>query len=173
MTLPYRLFILNFAGVCFLIWCWWCGYIQQITLADEHHMWAYIGGLFLLGVASTFRLAIKLETARRSSDGMTIRKRSISAKSLLIRGEHLGVIASVLFILGIIGNAIGIRAGFGHITADALGSVDGVRGIFAQFLSGSVTTFGSTIIGGSLSIWTMCNAQMLWTETALFELDCS
>jgi hypothetical protein len=164
MSLPHKLYITNFAGACYLTWCWWCGYLQQVTLADEHHMWAYIGALFLLGVISTFHLAFRLERAR--ADATTK-----SAKALLIRGEHLGVIASLLFILGIIGNAIGIRAGFGHITADALSSADGVRSLFAQFLAGSVTTFGSTIVGGSLSAWTMVNAQMLWTETSLLELE--
>lgn len=171
MSLPYRLFVLNIAGACFLIWAFWIGYAQRVTSADVAHMWAIIGALFLFGVLSTFRLALRLENAKRAADMMTILKKTKTAKSLVIKGEHLGTIVSALFILGIVGNAIGILSGFGGIDLNALDSADGIRKLSVQVLSGATTTFGSTIVGATLALWTMCNAQMLWTETALFELE--
>jgi prepilin signal peptidase PulO-like enzyme (type II secretory pathway) len=94
MTLPYRLFVTNTAGACFLIWSFWIGYAQRVTSADVAHMWAIIGAMFLYGVISTFRLAFRLERARRAADMMTILKKTKTAKGLLIKGEHLGTIVS-------------------------------------------------------------------------------
>jgi hypothetical protein len=163
MTLPWKLYITNTAGACFLIWAFWIGYAQRVTSADVAHMWAVIGTMFLYGVISTFRLSFALEKSR-SGAGQ-------NAKQLLVRGEHLGTIVSALFILGIVGNAIGILSGFGGIDLNALDSADGIRKLSVQVLSGATTTFGSTIVGATLALWTMCNAQMLWTETALLALE--
>lgn len=170
MTLPHKLYILNFAGACFLVWAYWLGYIARVTEGDIAHMAEIMAGLFLLGLVSTFRMAFKVE-AIRDKPNMTANGRLKSIRALIVRGEHLLVFSGSLFILSIIGNAIGIKAGFHGIDVQSLASSEGVLRLGAQVLSGASMTFGSTIIGASLSIWTTFNAMMLYTEMRLLELE--
>lgn len=170
MTLPYKLFVANFAGACLLIWCYWLGYIARVTEGDIAHMAEIMAGLFLLGLVSTFRIAFKVEAIRDRAD-FTANGRLKSIRAMIIRAEHLIVFSGSLFILSIIGNAIGIKAGFHGIDAQSLATADGVQKLGAQVLSGASMTFGSTIIGASLSLWTTFNAMMLHTEMRLLELE--
>lgn len=170
MTLPYKLFVANFAGACLLIWCYWLGYIARVTEGDIAHMAEIMTGLFLLGVVSTFRIAFKVEAIRDKPD-LTAKGRLKSVQSLIIRAEHLAVFSGVLFILSIIGNGIGIKAMFHGIDAQSLATEAGGQQLIVQVLSGAGMTFGSTIIGAALSIWTTFNAMMLFTEMRLLELE--
>lgn len=170
MTLPYRLFVLNFAGACLFVWAWWLGYIARVTEGDIAHMAEIMAGLFLLGLVSTFRIAFKVEAIRDRPD-YTANGRLKSIRALMIRSKHLVVFSSVLFILSIIGNAIGIKAMFHGIDPSALAAADVGPKLGLQVMGGASMTFGSTIIGASLHIWTILNAMMLYTEMSLLELE--
>ncbi len=170
MTLPYRLFVINFAGTCGLVWCWWLGYIARVIEGDTAHMAEIMSALFLLGIVSTFRMAFKVEAIRNKPD-FTANGRLKSIKALIIRAKHIIVFSGVLFVLGIIGNAIGIKAMFHGIDLQALGSPDAGPKLSLQVMGGASMTFGSTIIGASLYIWTTFNAMMLYTEMLLLELE--
>lgn len=170
MTLPYRLFVTNFAGACLVIWCYWLGYIARVTEGDIAHMAEIMAGLFLLGLISTFRIAFKVEAIRDRAD-FTANGRLKSIRALMIKSKHLVVFSSVLFILSIIGNAIGIKAMFHGIDPSALASPDVGAKLGLQVMGGASMTFGSTIIGASLHVWTILNAMMLFTEMSLLELE--
>jgi hypothetical protein len=172
MSLPHKLYIMNFAGACLIVWCWWLGYIARVVEGDIAHMAEIMAGLFLLGTVSTFRLAFKVEAIRDRAD-MTAKGRLKSIQALIIKSEHLVVFASVLFILSIIGNAIGIKAMFHGIDPQSLASADGGQSLIAQVMNGAGMSFGSTIIGAGLYIWTIFNAMMLYTEMRLLELEAS
>lgn len=173
MSLPWRLFIANFAGACLVIWAYSLGYIARVTEGDIAHMAEIMATLFLVGVVSTFRLAFQVSAIRERTNMTTINARLKSVKSLIIKAEHLSVFSGLLFILSIIGNAIGIKAGFHGIDVQSLATADGVLKLGAQVLSGASMTFGSTIIGASLSIWTTLNAMTLHTAMRLLELEAS
>ncbi len=170
MTLPYRLFVINFAGTCGLVWCWWLGYIARVIEGDTAHMAEIMSALFLLGIVSTFRMAFKVEAIRNKPD-FTANGRLKSIKALIIRAKHIVVFSGSLFILSIIGNAIGIKAMFHGIDGQSLASADGGQQLIVQVMAGAGMTFGSTIIGAALSIWTTFNAMMLYTEMMLLELE--
>lgn len=172
MRLPYRLFIMNFAGACLVVWAYWVGYIARVTEGDTAHMAEIMAGLFLLGVASTFRTAFKVEAIRDKAD-LTANGRLKGIRALIIRARHIVVFTGILFILSIIGNAIGIKAMFHGIDPSSLSSPDGGQGLVAQVMAGAGMSFGSTIIGASLYIWTTFNAMMLYTEMKLLELEAS
>ncbi|KRB22660.1 hypothetical protein [Mesorhizobium sp. Root172] len=170
MTLPYRLFVANTAGACLLIWCYWLGYIARVTEGDIAHMAEIMAGLFLIGLISTFRIAFKVEAIRDRAD-YTANGRLKSIRALMIKSKHLIVFSSTLFILSIIGNAIGIKAMFHGIDPSVLASPDVGAKLGLQVMGGASMTFGSTIIGASLHIWTILNAMMLYTEMSLLELE--
>lgn len=144
-----RLAVLNFAGACFLAWAWWLGYVARVTEADGAHMTWIIAGLFLVGLLSTFWQALKT-----GSPGA-------SRRSAMIASGHLYDIFAGLFILGIIGNAIGFLTAFGGVNVADLATPDGMRKAGAQLLSGASTAFGSTIVGLALALWTSANLRVL------------
>jgi hypothetical protein len=170
MTLPYKLFVANTAGACLLIWAYWLGYIARVTEGDIAHMAEIMAGMFLLGLVSTFRIAFKVEAIRDRSD-FTANGRLKSIRALMIKSKHLIVFSSVLFILGIIGNAIGIKAMFYGIDVSALASPEAGPKLGLQVMGGASMTFGATIVGASFHIWTILNAMMLYTEMSLLELE--
>lgn len=144
-----RLFITNFAGLCFIAWAWWCGYVARVVEADGAHMAYIIAAVFVAGVASTFWQASRVG--------------KISADASRIGSAHLYDLFAALFILGIIGNAIGFLNAFGGVNIDDLGTPEGVRKAGAQLLSGAGTAFGSTLVGLSLALWTSVNLRILAT----------
>ncbi|MGY2995436.1 hypothetical protein [Mesorhizobium sp. URHB0026] len=170
MTLPYRLFVTNFAGACLLVWCYWLGYITSLIDGDIGHMAEAMAGLFLLGLASTFRIAFKVEAIRYRAD-YTANGRLKSIRALMIKSKHLVIFTGVVFMLSIIGNGIGIRYMFHGIDPASIGSADGGQSLIAHVMAGAGTSFGSTIIGAALYIWTSLNAMMLYTEMELLELE--
>lgn len=147
-----RLAILNFAGACFLAWAWMMGYVERVTKADGAHMTYVIAALFAIGLASTFWQMMKV-----ASPG-------VSKRGALISSGHLYDIFAGLFILGIIGNAIGFLNAFGGVNVADLASPDGMRKAGAQLLSGASTAFGSTIVGLALALWTSANLRVLATR---------
>jgi hypothetical protein len=151
MSLPHKLYIMNFAGACLIVWCWWLGYIARVIEGDIAHMAEIMAGLFLLGAVSTFRLAFKVEAIRDRAD-MTAKGRLKSIQALIIKSEHLVVFASVLFILSIIGNAIGIKSMFHGIDPQSLASADGGQSLIAQVMNGAVHGNEAPRIG-SLVTW--------------------
>lgn len=157
-----KLFILNFAGLCLVAWAWATGFVDRVIAADAAHMWAVMCGLFAVGLYSAFTAARDLGKAGGDMKAL---------RACRIRSEHLGLIAVGLFTLGIIGNAIGIINGFTGIDVNALGDADGVKRLGAQVLAGASATFGATIVGAALALWTMVNTSIIYTGTALLELE--
>lgn len=144
-----RLYVLNVAGACFVVWAYWLGFVERVTKADGAHMTLIIAAVFLAGLLSTFWQAAKV--------GKT------SKRVLLIDSGHLYDVLAGLFILGIIGNAIGFLMAFGGINIADLASPEGMRKGGAQLLSGASTAFGSTIVGLVLALWTSANLRVLAT----------
>ena len=84
-----------------------------------------------------------------------------SKRSLLISSGHLYDLFTGLFILGIVGNAIGFLTAFGGVNVADLATPEGMRKAGAQLLSGASTAFGSTIVGLVLALWTSANLRVL------------
>lgn len=161
MTLTSRLFIVNFAGACLAAWAWWNGSIQQFAKADSSHFGLFILALFIAITASAFVRAREIDKAASQID----------LKRARIRAEHIATAVAAMFMLGIIGNAKGLIAGFDGISAEALMTAEGGAKFAAQVLAGISTTFGATVIGTALALWTTANAQAINTRLSLRELD--
>lgn len=156
-----RLYIVNFAAFAFMVWAWFNGSIERIAAADSSGMGAFITVLFAAGVVSVFW------QARATGKAESLKQ----VRAVRIRSEHLGTLAAALFILGIVGNAQGLLHGFSGISLDALGTAEGAKTFGTQVLAGISSTFGATIIGSLLALWTLMNTQILFTKLALLELD--
>lgn len=144
-----RLFIANVAGCCIVAYAWFLGYVERITQADGAHMTYIIAAVFAAGVLSTFWQASRVGR--------------VSADQSRIGSAHLYDLFAALFILGIIGNAIGFLNAFGGVNIADLATPEGVRKAGAQLLSGAGTAFGSTLVGLSLALWTSVNLRILAT----------
>ena len=144
-----RLFIANFAGCCVVSYAWYLGFVGRIAAADGAHMTAVIAAVFFAGLVSTF-----WQASRVGRDSVEICR---------IGSAHLYDLFAALFILGIIGNAIGFLNAFGGVNVADLATPEGVRKAGAQLLSGAGTAFGSTLVGLSLALWTSVNLRILAT----------
>lgn len=157
-----KLFIVNFAGACLLAWAWMLGYLGKLAQADASHMGLLIAAVFVVGVASTLWQARKVDKASRLPDNpYGNRQRLLGKRIITTSSAHLGDLLTLLFILGILGNAIGFLMAFGMIKMD--GSTEAMRAAGAQLLAGTGTAFGSTITGLSLAAWTIVNLRILTT----------
>lgn len=150
----FRLTIFNICGAAGLIAAWRLGYVQQVVEADAVHMAYIIAAVFAVGIVSNFWCTVKATAVRFK--GMARR----DVVGLQIRTEHLRDIFAALFILGIIGNAVGMIVAFGGGSGDA--------GEIAQrVLAGIGTSFGSTVAGLTLALWLMGANRILATEIDL------
>jgi len=160
MTTTARLFIANTAGACVVAWAAWQGHIARLPAADGAHMTLVIAAVFAYGLAATFWYGRGADEA----DYACLNETRQDYRAMLLRNTaHLHDLLAGLFILGIVGNAIGFLSAFGGIDTSALTTPEGMRAAGAQLLAGSGTAFGSTIVGLSLAIWTMVNLRILAT----------
>jgi hypothetical protein len=158
MTTTRRLVIANMAGACFVAWAWAMGYVQRLLAADGAHMTLVIGAVFAYGLAATFWFGRKVDKNSRVTPWA-----HVTHARLVRNTAHLHDLFAGLFILGIIGNAIGFLSAFGGIDIASLTTPEGMRAAGAQLLAGSGTAFGSTIVGLTLALWTMVNLRILAT----------
>ncbi|TPJ86975.1 MULTISPECIES: hypothetical protein [unclassified Mesorhizobium] len=164
MTLTRKLFIINFAWAALVAWAWFMGYVQRVTEADAVHMAYVIAAVFAAGLASTFWQARKVDERMRQRS-WTGNERERGYTSIVRESAHLYDVFVALFLLGIIGNAIGFLVAFGGVDVGALSDPEGIRKAGAQLLSGAGTAFGSTLVGLTLALWTSVNLRILATAT--------
>jgi hypothetical protein len=126
MTTTIRLFILNFAGACFVAWAWWLGYVQQVFNGDVSHLSYLIAAVFL---AST-------------------------AVAIAGRKSHLPRVEIILVTLGLIGNVIGFVIALSGMDVSAVGTADGAQKVAVELLAGMGVAFYSTLTGAVLALWT-------------------
>jgi hypothetical protein len=161
MTTTARLTIINTAWICLVIWAWIQGYVQRIMAADGAHMTLIIATVFVVGLVSAYWWARKADvaTAKDASHSWGYFKAGILTRNT----AHLYDIFAALFILGIVGNAIGFLAAFGGVDPHSMSSAEGMQKAGAQLLSGVGTAFGSTITGLTLALWFSMNLRVLAT----------
>ncbi|MBZ9807712.1 MotA/TolQ/ExbB proton channel family protein [Mesorhizobium sp. ESP-6-2] len=133
MTPTTRLFILNFAGACFVAWAWWLGYVGFVFTHDVSHISYLISALFLASIAGVFM-------------GKT---------------THLERVEVWLVTLGLIGNVVGFIIALQNIDTGSLGSAEGVQKVAASLLAGMGVAFCSTLVGAVAALWTSVNAWVL------------
>jgi ribose/xylose/arabinose/galactoside ABC-type transport system permease subunit len=131
MTL--RLFILNFAGLCFVIWAAWLGYVQFVFSHDVSHISYLITALFVASMAGVFM-------------GKT---------------AHLERVEVWLVTLGLIGNVVGFILALQNIDTGSLGSAEGVQKVAASLLAGMGVAFCSTLVGAVAALWTSINGWLV------------
>ncbi|QKC99160.1 hypothetical protein [Mesorhizobium sp. NZP2298] len=163
MTLT-KLYIVNFAGACLAVWAWLMGYVQRVTEADAVHMAYVIAAVFVVGLMSTLWQARKVDKRLRQRmwNGD---ERSRAYTSIVRESAHLYDVFVALFLLGIIGNAIGFLIAFGGVDIAAMSDPEGIRKAGAQLLTGAGTAFGSTLVGLTLALCTSINLRILATAT--------
>jgi hypothetical protein len=128
-----RLFILNFAGACFVAWAWAMGYVGFVYSHDVSRISYFITVVFALGMVAAFRG--RVATLER--------------------------IEVWLVTLGLIGNVVGFILALQHIDTGALGSAEDVQRIAASLLAGMGVAFCSTLVGAVGALWISVNAWML------------
>lgn len=128
-----KLFILNFAGLCFVVWAAWLGYVQFVFSHDVSHLSYLIVAVFVASLAGIF----------------------------LGRTGHIERVEVWLVTLGLIGNLIGFVLAMHGIDTGALGTAEGVQKVAANLLAGMGVAFCSSLVGAVASIWISVNAWVV------------
>lgn len=128
-----RLGILNFAGLCFLAWAWWLGYVGFVFSHDVSHISYLISALFIAAIAGVF----------------------------LGKTGHLERVEVWLVTLGLIGNVVGFILALQNIETGSLGSAEGVQKVAASLLAGMGVAFCSTLVGAVAALWISVNAWVI------------
>jgi MotA/TolQ/ExbB proton channel family protein len=131
MTL--RLYVLNFAALCFLIWAWWLGYVGFVFSHDVSRISYLITALFIASTSAT----------------------------IIGKTDHLERVEVWLVTLGLIGNVVGFIIALQNIDTGSLGSAEGVQKVAASLLAGMGVAFCSTLVGAVAALWTSVNAWMI------------
>lgn len=131
MTL--RLYVLNVAFACFVIWAAWLGYVQFVFSHDISKISYLITAVFLASMAGVFM-------------GKT---------------AHLERVEVWLVTLGLIGNVVGFILALQNIDTGSLGSAEGVQKVAASLLAGMGVAFCSTLVGAVAALWTSVNAWVI------------
>ncbi|MCG7507045.1 hypothetical protein [Mesorhizobium retamae] len=155
-----KLFIVNFGGACVLVWAYMMGYLQRLVATDASHIGLLIVAVFAAGVVSTFLQARKVDKAAQKSHKY---QRERAKEAIEIDSAHLSDLRKLLFIFGVLGNAIGLMIAFSAIKSGA--SAQEVSAGGAQFLAGVGTCFSATVAALSLACWTIVNIRILTTAT--------
>jgi hypothetical protein len=166
MSLPYRLFVVNFGILCVLAWAWWIGLAKLVIEADTVHMGAFIAALFFVGLLSAFQQARLIS---RQATVFTLASRRRYAKRIRITSAHLSTVVFVLFSLGIIGTGLGLITGLHGISFGS--TAEAAQKFGGQVIAGITASFGATVIGATCGVWTEINARMINTAISLLELD--
>jgi hypothetical protein len=127
-----RLFVLNFAGLCFLTWAWFLGYVQFVFAHDVSRISYLISALFVVSMAGVF----------------------------LGKTAHLERTEVWAVTLGLIGNVIGFILALQNIDTGSLGTAEGVQKVAASLLAGMGVAFCSTLVGAVAALWMSVNAWM-------------
>jgi hypothetical protein len=125
-----RLAILNFAGLCFLAWAWFLGYVGFVFTHDVSHISYLISAVFVAAMAGVF----------------------------LGKTEHLERVEVWLVTLGLIGNVVGFILALQNIDTGSLGTAEGVQKVAASLLAGMGVAFCSTLVGAVAALWISINA---------------
>lgn len=128
-----RLGILNFAGLCFIAWAWWLGYVGFVFTHDVSHISYLISALFVASMVGVF----------------------------LGRAGHLERAEVWLVTLGLIGNVVGFIIALQNIDTGSLGTAEGVQKVAASLLAGMGVAFCSTLVGAVAALWISVNAWVI------------
>lgn len=128
-----RLSVLNFAGLCFLAWAWWLGYVGFVFSHDVSHISYLISALFIASMVGVF----------------------------LGKTGHLERVEVWLVTLGLIGNVVGFILALQNIDTGSLGSAGGVQKVAASLLAGMGVAFCSTLVGAVAALWISINAWVI------------
>jgi hypothetical protein len=125
MSLPYKLFVLNVAGACFVIWAWFLGYVGFVFSHDVSHISYLITAVFLWCVARVFW-------------GKT---------------DHLEEAEKQLTGLGFIGTLVGFILALMPISGTSMSTPDGLMQIGTGLLSGVGVAFCASLVGVICAQW--------------------
>ncbi|TGV26320.1 MotA/TolQ/ExbB proton channel family protein [Mesorhizobium sp. M4B.F.Ca.ET.143.01.1.1] len=128
-----RLAILNFAGLCFLAWAWWLGYVGFVFTHDVSHISYLITAVFVASMVGVF----------------------------LGKTGHLERTEVWLVTLGLIGNVVGFIIALQNIDTGSLGTAEGVQKVAASLLAGMGVAFCSTLVGAVAALWISVNAWVI------------
>lgn len=156
MTTTHKLFIVNTAGACVVAWAFFMGYAQALHEADASNMGYVLAAIFMAATTGAFWLAHGVDNWDK--------RKPVALRHNIISTAYLHLAGISLFILGVVGNAIGFRIAFTVLknanVSDAAGLIEVIRELFP----GLGTALGATIVGLTLGLWTIVNATIIGVE---------
>jgi biopolymer transport protein ExbB/TolQ len=150
-----RLYIINFAAVCLLVWAWVNGYVQTAFAADTSGISYAIVALLVAGLASVF-----------------IRARAISASpsaraaaKMPAKNAHITEIAKWCAALGMFGTVIGLIKMALSLRGMDVGSAQSLSAALSVAFDGYGVALVTTAVGLVAGVWLEVNALIINTET--------
>lgn len=167
--LIWRLILLNAAGAVLLIWAGWLGFISILIAGDATKIIFIIATIFLLGLASIFSRAKKVND---SLNAMARGKNpDVDPTKFLEKAAHIDDIPEYLTVLGLLGTMIGLAISIEGFSGMTNFDVESIKSLVIGLTSGLKTAFYTSIVGVVLAFWLLINRRILKTTTVLMLED--
>lgn len=177
--------ILNSCAFAVLGLAWQRGYLTRVIETDTSNICLTIFLVFLCSLTCCFyevaRLVQEFHLTELSRHGtpnghlahyaVSLRRNPNGATESLqlhffSRITYLRFVAGVLTTLGLVGTVVGFIIALSSVDAAAVKNADYVQRLVGALLQGGGIALYTTLVGGVLSIWLLCNYQILSTATA-------
>lgn len=156
--LIYKLVLLNALAVTWLsVTNYQTGWFTKLFLSDTSRVNFGTGALFIAVLIATAFAAIRMNKAFNGIvDAPTL--------TWMVRKKHIDWIersAGWMLFLGLIGTIYGLMLSLSGINAANVNSVDGLKTIGVQLISGLRIELSTTLVGAMAALWTEVNYTVM------------
>lgn len=162
--LLYRLVLLNASLAAGCVWAYWRGYVEWLFSFETTGIGYGLVALTVLAILGCFHRAYKVSSAFDSIKA----GRWVDTSKLLVKSGYIGQIATVLMLVGLWANSLGIFLSF---TAIDFSSVDTILTSVSGMYDGLRIAFVNSLISIALYVAVRVNLHVLTTATRLLMID--
>jgi hypothetical protein len=160
--LIYKLLLLNAVGAAWLtVTNYQSGWFDKLVHADTTGLNYATLGLFVVVWIGTWFKAKELNTAFNDITGEHVYLNEWTGELRIKQMEWIERAAGWMLFLGLIGTLYGLMISLSGVNTANINSVDGLKQIGVQLISGLRIEISTTLIGAMMALWTEVNYTVM------------